>query len=77
MDPVVIAVYRDMVERFGCSAEDILHDPDLRTNFLTECRQSLSGDRPERELLSRLSNLRKRSKLPRSRDIAAATAGVD
>jgi hypothetical protein len=70
MDPVLIAVYRDMVARFGCSAEDILHDPDLRANFLAKCRQSLGGDRLERELLSRLSNLRKRSKLPRSRDIA-------
>jgi hypothetical protein len=60
-----------MVTRFGCSAEDILHDPELRNTFLTECRQALGGGRAERELLSRLSNLRKRSKLPRSRDIAA------
>jgi len=72
MDPVLIAVYRDMVARFGCSAEDILHDPALRANFLAKCRQSLGGDRPERELLSRLSNLRKQSELPRSRDIATA-----
>jgi hypothetical protein len=72
MDPVLIAVYRSMVTRFGCSAEDILHDPDLRAIFLSESRRSLGGDRPERELLCRLSNLRKRSKLPRSRDISVA-----
>lgn len=72
MDPVLIAVYLSMVRRFGCSAEDVLHDPDLRGAFLTESRQALCSDRPERELLTRLSNLRKRSKLPRSRDVATA-----
>ena len=72
MDPVLIDAYSHMVARFGCSAEDILHDPDLRKTFLTQCRQALVGERSERELLSRLSNLRKRSKLPRSRDIAVA-----
>jgi len=71
MDPVLIAVYRSMVTRFGCSAEDILHDPQLRTIFLSESRRSLGGDRLERELLCRLSNLRKRSRLPRSRDVLA------
>jgi hypothetical protein len=72
MDPVLIDVYKEMVARFGCSAEDILHDPDLRDTFLTRSRQALGADRQEREILSRLSNLRKRSKLPRSRDISAA-----
>jgi hypothetical protein len=68
---VLIAVYRGLVARFGCSAEDVLHDPELRAAFLTETRRRLGSDRPERELLSRLSNLRKRSKLPRSRDVVA------
>jgi hypothetical protein len=72
MDPVLIDVYRQMVARFGCSAEDILHDPNLRHTFLTKSRAALVGERSERELLSRLSNLRKRSKLPRSRDISVA-----
>ncbi len=71
MDPVLIDVYRHMVAQFGCSAEDILHDPELRETFLTRCRQALVNEPSERELLSRLSNLRKRSKLPRSRDIAS------
>ena len=71
MDTVLIDVFMHMVARFSCSAEDILHDPELRSAFLTKCRQALGGERPERELLSRLSNLRKQSKLPRSRDISA------
>ena len=69
MDPVLIAVYRDLLARSGCSVDVILCDPDLRAAFLTESRRRLGGDRPERDLLTRLSNLRKRSKLPRSRDL--------
>jgi hypothetical protein len=69
MDDVLIDVYRRIVLRFRASAEDILEDPGLRTEFLAEARQSL-GDLPERQLLHRLSNLRKKSRLPRSRDIS-------
>ena len=68
MAPVLIAVYADMNERLGCSTDDIAFDPDYRTEFLTRCRQSLGSDRPEKELLRGLANLRKRSKLPRTTD---------
>jgi hypothetical protein len=71
MDEVLINVYRRMVIDRHCSAEDILEDPELRAEFLTRVRQEL-GDLPERQLLHRLSCLRKQSKLPRSREIAGA-----
>ena len=72
MDDILVDVYRRMVGRFRCSAEDILEDPELRSAFLTESRQLLSGDLPERQLLHRLSCLRKQRRLPRSRDIIPA-----
>jgi hypothetical protein len=68
MEPVLITVYSDMNKRLGCSTDDIAFDPDYRTECLNRCRLSLGSDRPERELLKGLANLRKRSKLPRSTD---------
>ncbi|HWG46944.1 MAG TPA: hypothetical protein VN688_29545 [Gemmataceae bacterium] len=68
MDEVLIATYRNLVIRFRASAEDILEDPELRGLFLAEVRQAV-GELPERQLLHRLSCLRKKSRLPRSRDI--------
>ncbi len=68
MDEVVIDVYRRMVHDHRCSAEDILETPDLRERYLAEVRWVL-GNLPERELLHKLSNLRKRSRLPRSREL--------
>ena len=68
MDEALIATYRNLVVRFRASAEDILEDPELRGLFLDEVRQTV-GDLPERQLLHRLSCLRKKSRLPRSRDI--------
>jgi hypothetical protein len=70
MDEALIAAYRNLVLRFGASAEDILADPELRETFLADVRRAV-GDLPERQLLHRLSYLRKRSRLPRSRDLLA------
>ena len=72
MDPVLIEVYCRMVTRFHCSAEDILEDPALRNRFLAETGQVIGRDLPERQLLHRLSYLRKQRRLPRSRDIVPA-----
>jgi hypothetical protein len=70
MDDILIDVYRQLVQQRRVSAEDILEDPELRNTFLNETRRSL-GDLPERQLLHRLSYLRKQRRLPRSRDIVA------
>ena len=72
MDNVIIMVYRRMVIRSQCSAEDVLEDPKLRLQFLTEVRLELKRDVPERQLLHRLTYLRKQRKLPRFRDVATA-----
>jgi hypothetical protein len=69
-DEVLITVYRSLVIRFGASAESIIEDPALRGLFLTEVRQAV-GDLSEFQILHRLSCLRKKSRLPRSRDILA------
>lgn len=69
-DEALIAAYRSLVIRFGASAEDIVEDPELRGLFLAEVRQAV-GNLPERNILHRLSYLRKNSRLPRSRDILA------
>jgi hypothetical protein len=70
MDEALIAAYRHLVVSHQCSAEDILEDPELRCEFLAEVRH-IVGNLPERQLLHRLSSLRKRSLLPRSREIVA------
>lgn len=74
MDDTLISVYRQMILRYSASADDILECPILREVFLTEVRRLLDGDLPERQLLHRLSYLRKQSKLPRTRDVIAAPA---
>lgn len=68
MDDTMIEVFRRMSQRQGCSADDILETPELRQQFLASTRIVL-GDLPERDLLHRLVYLRKRGKLPRSREI--------
>ncbi len=65
MDTVLIEVYRDMLHAYGCIADDILCQPALRQEFLNKSRSILIGDRPEYDLLKRLVNLRKNSKLSR------------
>jgi len=72
MDDVIVAVYRGLVLDAQCSAEDILEDPALRNRFLAETGQVIGRDLPERQLLHRLSYLRKQRRLPRSRDIVPA-----
>lgn len=72
MDDALINVYCELVRLTRASAEDILEDPELRNRFLVEVRRSLGEHLPERQLLHRLSYLRKSRRLPRSRDIMAA-----
>lgn len=72
MDSVLVNVYRLMVSRFRCSAEDIVEDPDLRNTFLEEVRKLLADAASERQILHRLSYLRKQRKLPRLRDLVCA-----
>lgn len=66
MEPILIHVYADMNKRLGCSTDDIAFDSQYRTEFLDRCRRLLGSERPEKELLRGLADLRKRSKLPRS-----------
>ena len=68
MEPVLIAAYRHLLAARGCSVDDILTDPDLRAEFLELAWEALP-DRPERDLLRGLTNLRKRGKLPRLSDL--------
>lgn len=70
-DEVIIEVFRQMVVKRGCSADDVLEAPELRGEYLTEGRRQL-GDLPERQLLHRLVYLRKQSRLPKSRDLKCA-----
>ncbi len=67
MAAVVIDVYRRLAHAHSCSVDDVLETPELRNDYLTEARRLL-GDLPERELLYKLTNLRKRKKLPRSHE---------
>jgi hypothetical protein len=70
-DEALIDAFSRMTRVHGCSADDILETPELREEFLRQTRRVL-GDLPERQLLHRLIYLRKRSKLPRSREAASA-----
>ena len=70
MDDAIIAVYEKLAIRFRASADEILENPELRTLFLVEVRQSI-GHLPERDILHRLTHLRKKGQLTRSRDLAA------
>jgi hypothetical protein len=72
MEPVVIDVYRRMALSHGCSADSILETPELREEYLANMRQ-LVGNLPEQKLLHALTTLRKRSKLPRVRDLLKST----
>lgn len=70
-DDTIRDVFQRMTTASGCSVDDILETPSLREEFLTKVR-SVMGEYAERDLLHRLVYLRKRSKLPRSRDVATA-----
>jgi hypothetical protein len=67
-DQAVIEVFRHFAQTHTCSVDAILTTPELREEYLAEAR-SVLGALPERELLQKLVTLRKRSKLPRARDL--------
>ncbi len=71
IDHTLKAVYARIVRDHGASVDDILVDPALREQFLSNSREFLGTDVGEETLLRRLQNLRKQSKLPRSGDILA------
>ena len=75
MDAIIVEVFTRMATVRHCSTEDILEQPELRQEFLADTRCSL-GCLPERDLLHRLSVLRKQRKLPRLRDLCPRTASV-
>lgn len=68
-DEAITQVYSNLLQKHGCSVDAILEAPELREEFLREARRSV-GNLPERDLLHKLVSLRKRSKLPRSRQLA-------
>lgn len=72
MDAFVIDVYSRMVQAQGCSVDSLLETPELREEYLAKMRQVV-GNLPEQQLLHTLISLRKRSKLPRSRDLLNST----
>jgi hypothetical protein len=69
MEQILIASYAQMLKAHpdACSVDRILEDPELRTEFLGRVRAG-DAQRPERDILHTLNNLRKRSKLPRRDD---------
>ena len=66
MEPILIESYRLMPKAHPdeCSVDRILEDPEMRNEFLNRVRAG-DAQRPERDILHTLNNLRKRSKLPR------------
>lgn len=62
-DQAIIDAYLHTQKRFLGSVDSLLCCPQQRAYFLDRCRGTL-GDLPEPTLLTRLVNLRKRSKLP-------------
>ena len=72
MEPVLIAVYREMLKDHpaGCSVDRILEDPAMRGEFLGLVRAG-AVEQSEYDVLHALHNLRKKSKLPRRDDLAA------
>lgn len=71
MNSVITQTYVQMAKAHGCSVDQILENPDFRSEFLQSARTLLGEHLPERELLHTLTNLRRKSKLPRSRDLIA------
>jgi hypothetical protein len=65
MDNILISAYQELqLDSLPASADEIVCDPHLRQRFLDLARKDLNNV-PEREVLHRLINLRKRKKLPR------------
>jgi len=77
MDQILIDIYKQMVRVHKSSVDDILVNPELREEFLSNSRSLLGKETDEQTLLRRLHNLRKRSRLPRSGDLLATpTSGT-
>ena len=66
-DASLIAAYTTILQQHRVSVDELVATPQFRELFLTAARQAM-GEVPEKALLMRLFNLRKRSKLPRARD---------
>jgi hypothetical protein len=65
LDTILISAYQQLqAESPFTSADEIICDPVLRRRFLDLASKDLHSA-PEREVLHRLINLRKRKKLPR------------
>jgi len=69
----IIDVYTLLAREHGCSVDAILESPELREEYLATMRQRV-GNLPEQMLLHALTAMRKRSKLPRSRDLCKPSA---
>jgi hypothetical protein len=69
MEPILVAAYTQMLKTrpSGCSVDRILEDPELRGEYLGLVRAS-AIEKPERDILHTLNNLRKQRKLPRRGD---------
>jgi len=68
-DQAVIEIFRHFAHAHRCSVDAILTTPELRQEYLAEARGVL-GAHSEHDLLHKLVTLRKRSKLPRSRELS-------
>lgn len=66
MDEALLQVYVQVQQMYHCSVDALMCTPEYRDAFLSRSRQIL-GNQPEQLLLARLMNLRKRSKVPRTR----------
>lgn len=66
MDLVIVDVFARMLSESRCTSDDVLETPELRQAFLSNVRHAL-GPVPERDLLHRLTYLRKKKMLPRLR----------
>ena len=75
MEPVLIACYTQMLNTHHCTVDDILEDPDLRSEFLQAVRTSFV-DHSEREILHGLTNLRKAGRLPKGKRAAKTATQV-
>lgn len=67
-DSEIVAAYTAVLLAHGASVDEVVATPEYREAFLLMAQEGL-GPVCERDLLMRLLSLRKRSKLPRARDL--------
>ncbi len=67
-DKLIIEAYQTIVIERRCSADDILTDPALRSQFVSMVTKD-NNSLTERYILKKLMYLRKKSRLPRSRPL--------